>query len=164
LPQAVRYVGFDLSPQYIARAQARYGQRAEFFVGTAAGLLAAPDQRLLEADLVLCNGLLHHLEDAEVVEILTLAARVLKTDGRMVCLEPTTLAHQVPWSRWMMAQDRGKNIRSEQEWKSLVASVFPRPETHILTGLYRIPYTHIVIVCRNAPPLPVHSGSPTAHS
>ncbi len=164
LPKTVRYVGFDLSAHYIARAQARYGTRAEFFVGTAAELLGKSDTRLLDADLVLCNGLLHHLEDAEVLEILTLATRVMKPGGRLVCLEPTMLARQVPWSRWMMAQDRGKNIRSEQAWKALVATVFPSFETHILTGLYRIPYTHIVIECRNAPLAPVPFGSPTLQS
>ncbi len=151
LPTNVRYVGFDLSAQYIARAQARYGARGEFLVGTAADFLTHADSRLADADLVLCNGLLHHLDDAEVLDVLALAARALKPMGRMVCLEPTTLAYQVPWSRWLMSQDRGKNIRREHEWKSLVARAFPSFETHILTGLYRIPYTHIVIECSRLP-------------
>lgn len=152
LPVGVRYVGFDLSAQYVARAQAKYPSRGEFLVGTAADFLATPDPRMADADLVLCNGLLHHLDDAEALDVFALAARLLKPTGRMVCLEPTMLAYQVPWSRWMMAQDRGKNIRSEQEWKSLVARAFPAFETHILTGLYRIPYTHIVIECSMTPP------------
>lgn len=159
LPSTVRYVGFDLSASYIARAQARYGARGEFLVGTAADLLAHPDPRLANADLVLCNGLLHHLDDDEVLAVFALAARVLKATGRMVCLEPTTLAYQLPLSRWMMAQDRGKNIRSEQEWKLLASRAFPTFETHILTGLYRIPYTHIVIEC-SMTPHPVSSITP----
>lgn len=161
LPTGVRYVGFDLSAQYVKRAQSQYGARGEFLVGTAADFLAQPDPRLADADLVLCNGLLHHLDDTEVLDVFTLAAHVLKPTGRMVCLEPTTLAHQVPWSRWLMAQDRGKNIRSEQEWKSLAARAFPTFETHILTGLYRIPYTHIVIECRMTPaPIAAHTPPP----
>jgi len=158
LPTSVRYVGFDLSAQYIGHARQRYGARGDFLVGTAADFLAHPDSRLADADLVLCNGLLHHLDDAEVLDVFRLAARLLKPTGRMVCLEPTTLAHQVPWSRWMMSQDRGKNIRQEHQWKSLAARAFPSFETHILTGLYRIPYTHIVIECSMTPdsitPLP----------
>ena len=151
LPTNVRYVGFDLSAPYIERAHARYGARGEVLVGSAADFLVHADARLTDADLVLCNGLLHHLDDAGVRDVFTLAARALKPTGRMVCLEPTTLAYQVPWSRWMMSQDRGKNIRREQEWKSLVARAFPSFETHILTGLYRVPYTHIVIECSLTP-------------
>ena len=164
LPRDVHYVGFDLSAPYIARAQAQYGARGEFMVGTATHFLTRPDPRLANADLVLCNGLLHHLDDHEVLDVFALAARVLKPTGRMVCLEPTTLAYQLRSSRWIMAQDRGKNIRSEQEWKLLVARAFPTFETHILTGLYRIPYTHIVIECSMTPrpdsaitPIPLQS-------
>jgi hypothetical protein len=67
----------------------------------------------------------------------------------MVCLEPSFLLRQAPVSRWLLSRDRGRNVRSEQQWKALVRQVFPDAETHVLTGLIRIPYTHIVIEAGN---------------
>ncbi len=147
LPRTVHYVGIDLSAAYIARAQAHYGNRATFLVGTATQLLDQPHPQLRDTDLVLCNGLLHHLDDAEVNEVFALAKQLLRAGGRLVCLEPTWLVHQLWSSRWLMAQDRGKNIRTEAEWKALASGSFRRVESSILTGLYRIPYTHIVLEC-----------------
>jgi len=69
----------------------------------------------------------------------------LAPHGRLVCLESCFLLRQAPLSRWLVSRDRGKNVRYEYEWKALVAKVFERFETHILTGHIRIPYTLIVI-------------------
>ena len=75
-----------------------------------------------------------------------LAREALAPDGRLVCMEGCFLLSQSPLARWVLKQDRGQNVRTEPEWKALVAQVFSRSETYILTGLLRIPYTLIVIV------------------
>ena len=49
-----------------------------------------------------------------------------------------------------MAKDRGKNIRTEARWNEMARSVFPSCTARIVKGLLRLPYTHIVIECRNA--------------
>jgi len=65
--------------------------------------------------------------------------------GGLVCLEACFLVSQAPLAYWVLKQDRGKNVRTEPEWKILVAKVFEKSESYILTGLLRIPYTLIVI-------------------
>jgi len=147
LPATVRYAGFDVSDEYIAHARSRYGGRGAFFVGTAGDFLIARPNEMTSADLVLCNGLLHHLDDAESQEVLTLAKRILAPDGRLVCFEPTFVANHPRVSRWLMSQDRGKNVRTDAEWRVLAESVFENVQTEIVVGLYRIPYMHIVIEC-----------------
>lgn len=144
----VRYVGFDISEPYIKLATERYGDRGEFIVGTASSLLAAPDERLANANLVICNGLLHHLDDSDATDVFTLAARILAPTGRLVCFEPTFLVHQTMMARWLMRQDRGKNVRTDLEWLQLGETVFPDCRARVATGLYHIPYTHIIMDCR----------------
>lgn len=148
LPAGTDYVGFDLSEEYIESARRRYGVRGTFLLGTARDLLNHPDPRLQSADLVLCNGLLHHLNDGEVIEVLELARHLLSPTGRLIAWEPTFLCRQTFWSRWIMRQDRGQFIRTEDRWKEIVAQVFPRSRSWVLTGLYRIPYIHLVFECR----------------
>jgi hypothetical protein len=65
--------------------------------------------------------------------------------GRLIALEGTFLVRQSRLSHWLVSQDRGRNVRTEPEWKALVAKVFARFETCILTGLDHTPYTYIVI-------------------
>jgi ubiquinone/menaquinone biosynthesis C-methylase UbiE len=153
LPKSVEYFGIDLSEAYIDTARKTYGDRGTFIVGTAQDFTGNSDPRLNNADVVLCNGLLHHLCDAEALEVLELSRKILKSGGRLICLEATFLRRQTRISKWIVSRDRGKYVRSEQEWKKLIETVFDFYSTSVLTGLIRIPYTHIVIECFNQSPL-----------
>jgi len=128
LPAGVKYVGFDISDEYISSARRKFAGDPDkiFLVGAAEIYVDNPPAQMQEADLVIINGLLHHLDD----------------------LEASFLISQAPMARWVLKQDRGKNVRSEPEWKSLVAQVFEKSDSYILTGLLRIPYTLIVIEAR----------------
>ena len=148
LPSDIDYYGFDLSEDYIRAAHDKFGERGTFIVGTARDFLDNPDKRFNNADLIICNGLLHHLDDNEVIELLELSKRIMIPTGRLVCYEATFLAYQTRLSKWILSKDRGGNIRQEQEWKELVGRVFDSFSTHVLTGLIRIPYVHIIIECR----------------
>jgi len=145
LPPGIRYVGIDISAAYIERARKRFGARGRFLVGTADTVLERSSSDLVGADLVVSNGLLHHLSDREAMGVLRLAAAVLRPNGRFVAFEPTYLQHQSSLGRWIMEQDRGKNIRTDAEWRKLVLGVFPDSSARVLTGLLRLPYTHILL-------------------
>lgn len=148
LPRDISYLGIDTNQNYIHSALKKFSDRGTFCVGTAPELVGQDASLVNSADVVLCNGVLHHLSDDEALEILRLAKRLLKLKGRLLCLEATFLAHQSRLSRWLVSRDRGQHIRTEQQWKDLVSQVFERRTTNILTGLIRIPYTHIVIECQ----------------
>jgi SAM-dependent methyltransferase len=148
LPADIEYAGFDVSEKYIARARQTFAQNGTFLVGTAGDFLPDPDPRLCGADLVMCMGLLHHLNDEETLQVLQLADKILRPGGRLVCWEPAFLLHQDPISRWLMGRDRGRNVRTEREWKTIAAKVFTNVSTSIVTALLRVPYVHIVIECR----------------
>lgn len=148
LPKNLEYIGFDLSQQYIETAQQRWGKRGTFLVSTPGQLLDRPDDRLNGADLVMCNGVLHHLDDQESLEVFKLAKSILAPGGRFVSYEPVFLAHQDRISKWILGRDRGRHVRLEKEWKKLISHVFDDFNTDIATNLIRIPYTYIIIECR----------------
>ena len=149
LPPDIEYLGIDVSENYIRSARKKFSGRGTFFLGTARDLVNHDGSHIGSADLVLCTGLLHHLSDGEALEVLELSKRIMKPNGRLVCLEATFLARQTRLSRWIVSTDRGRHVRLEQEWKNLIGHAFESYSTRILTGLLRIPYTHIVIECLN---------------
>jgi SAM-dependent methyltransferase len=149
LPSDVEYVGFDPSAPYISQAERRFGARPRvtFLRGVAGDF--ADDPRFRDADVVLCNGVLHHLDDHEVSAVLAFARRSLKVGGAFRCVEPCYLIHQGRVSRWLMGLDRGAEIRFEEEWKALLGGVFDRYSTRITTNLIRLPYVHILMEAFN---------------
>ena len=147
LPANIVYCGIDISQAYIESAREKYGERGRFFVGSATDCPEGVRNELLQADIVLSNGVLHHLSDEEALQVLDLAKNVLKPGGRLICVEPTYLLHQTVLSKWILSQDRGMFIRSETQWKALIEKAFDSWTTNVITGLLRIPYTHLVIEC-----------------
>jgi hypothetical protein len=66
---AMRLQRLDLSSQYIRAAQERFGDRAKFYCERV--------DAAWSEDLVLAVGVLHHLEDAEVLDLCRLAKHAL---------------------------------------------------------------------------------------
>lgn len=150
LPNGVQYVGFDVSTRYIDHARKTFANDPDkaFLVGIAEDFVQQLPVQMQNADLVIMNGLLHHLSDEEALTALKLARKSLSPNGRLVCLEGCFLVSQAPMAHWLLKQDRGRNVRSESEWKALVSKVFDNFDTYIATGLLRIPYTQVIIEAR----------------
>jgi SAM-dependent methyltransferase len=145
LPEGVGYAGFDPNPAYIARASRTYAARpnTSFLHGTAAE--AARDPRFTDATVVICLGVMHHLDETQARELLKFAKRALTPEGRLRAIEPAWLPEQGSVSRWIMSLDRGIGIRSAADWHRLVEGTFPACQTTPMTGLIRLPYTHVYI-------------------
>ena len=143
LPADVELIGFDVSEKYIATARKRYGSTGRFLVGGAADVYE--DIGPGTADIVTCNGVLHHLDEDQVAEVFELAVKVLKPDGRMICVEPCFTPDQSRISRWLMKQDRGQGIRDREGWNVVTRGFFPKTDLTIVSGLVRIPYVHVII-------------------
>ena len=75
LPTDITYVGYDMSPEYIAAAQKRFAGRGTFHCR----LLEQAEVATLEPfDLVLGIGVLHHLDDATARQFMAIAKAALK--------------------------------------------------------------------------------------
>lgn len=147
-PQGVEYTGIDISAQYIAAAQNRFGPRAKFLVGSLAdaGLASAITPK--HFDVVLFKGVLHHLTDAEAHTALTLAREALKPDGRVVTFDGCFVAGQSPIARLVLNWDRGRFVRNLEGYRKLLSAHFGEVDTVVRHDLLRIPYTHLIATAR----------------
>lgn len=145
MPRDVRYVGFDLSDRYIAAARSRWGDRGEFFQANVTPSLLHG----YEFDIVVANGVIHHLNDEESLDLLNLARSVLRPGGRLVTKDPVFVEAQHPVARYLVSRDRGEYVRDMLAYLQLASRVFTEPSITIRDDLLRLPYNHAIMVMQN---------------
>lgn len=134
------YVAIDPSPAYIATAERRFPGRGTFVVGTTATV----DGPALGAfDLIVADGVLHHVSDAEAIGIAAFARERLAPGGRFVTLDPVRVPGQHPIAALLMRMDRGARIRTSGEYRDLLAAAFGAgTRGSVVSGRLRPPYDH----------------------
>lgn len=142
LPQ-VDYVGVDMSPAYVATASERFAGRGQFLAGDVYALPALADRRF---DAVLAQGVLHHLDDGEVTSLFRFAAAKLTPGGRMVTADPCYCAGQGKVERFLVDHDRGRNVRSPDQYRALAAVEFASVRCELRRDAARFPYTYCYLV------------------
>jgi SAM-dependent methyltransferase len=147
LPPGVGYVGFDESEPYIRAARERFGDRAEFHCARVAEQTLEGQDRF---DVALAFGILHHLDDPEALHLFRLASQGLRPGGRLFTLDGCYVPGQSRVARWFLSRDRGKNVRTEEEYLRLAREVYADVTPVIRHDLFRIPYTLLILECRRS--------------
>ena len=145
LPQNLgAYAGFDMNPGYIEAAQRRWGGRGSF---RCEKVEAATIGERGAHDIVLANGIVHHLDDAEAARLFEVAQLALKPGGRLVTYDNVYVEGQHWFARWLIGRDRGKAVRTRAAYEALARASFPRVDSAILHDTLRVPYTILVMTC-----------------
>lgn len=143
----VDYLGLDISPQYIDAARRRFGAAGRFLCADV-GLATIEDERG-QFDLVLATGVVHHLDDERAARLFALARLALRPGGRLMTFDGCYVPRQSRAARWILGLDRGKFVRTRDEYVRLAEAHFSEVQAHIRHDLLRIPYTHIIQACSN---------------
>ena len=142
----IDYLGIDVSSQYINTAKKKFGLQARFFCGETNDFITNPNFK--DADVIICNCMLHHLNDQEVKDLFSFVKKNIKSNtGRFLSIEPTHLIHEGVVSKWFMNRDRGEYVRTEADWKIILEASNPDAiiQTQVATALALIPYIYILI-------------------
>lgn len=146
LPKSVLYAGYDLSDRYIEAARKRYGLHGEWYC-TSVSEMDVKEYGTF--DVVMANGVFHHLDDDEARRLSEIAAKALKPTGRFCSFDGCYIDGQNPMARYLISKDRGLNVRDQEGYRSLVRPHFDSIELSIRHDMLRIPYTHAIIVAQN---------------
>lgn len=142
---AVSYFGVDHNPQYISYDRIRFPS-AQFHVASVG--LALKDL-LPAADIVMANAILHHLTDEEASALFETAKGLVSENGRLVTLDNQYRPKQNPISRFLIANDRGKFVRTREQYAALAAPHFRSMRCVESSRLLRIPYDIIMFEFMN---------------
>ena len=137
------YLGIDHNPSYIETAkQLNQGSSARFIVADVSDSVVAEHGPF---DLIMMSGVLHHLSSNSVRDLMRMIAPLLSKTGKFVALEPVFDPDQRLTARLAIAADRGRFARDEEGYRVLLETSFGSVESSIVTGMLRIPYTHVVL-------------------
>jgi SAM-dependent methyltransferase len=76
-------------------------------------------------DLVMANGIMHHLDDPIVVSLLRMSKLALKSGGRLVTFDTGKFTNMSVIEKFFFNCDRGRSIRNEREYATLITQIFP---------------------------------------
>ncbi len=141
LPPSVDYTGIDISEDYIQKARQTWPDKTFIQGDIADSKFPVEDNSF---DTVFFIGVQHHLPDEVVSEMLRFAYRKLKKGGRMLSLEPVYTEKQGILERFIMRSDRGKFIRTADEYQKLTKRVFSDNRYEIIRGTMNIPFTIMI--------------------
>lgn len=147
LPSTCRYIGFDTDQDYIDFARRHHAQNAEYHCQPFdAGAVA----QVRPVDIVMMNGLLHHLTDAEAQTVVTDAYNALKPGGRIFTLDGCYTPGQTAFKRRLLDLDRGQYVRTRDEYAALFAGEFGPVRSVVEEDLSWVPYTWISHIATKA--------------
>jgi SAM-dependent methyltransferase len=144
LPDAVDYLGIDVSEAYIAKATADYAPRARFLCADIATLDASAFGTF---DRAFSFGVIHHLSDATAAKAVAFVRAALKPGGIYVTIDPCLVPKQHPLAKLMINNDRGEYVRNAEGYEALLRPL-GRVHYSIRHDLLRLPYTQIVMWAR----------------
>ena len=107
------YVGVDIDPKYVELAKKMH-PHGHFLQQDARSLPFEKDF----FDLVMFNGVWHHMEDDLIRSCMKEVSRVLRPTGAVVVSEPV-FRRDWPVSTWFLENDRGKYIRDRTGYRAL---------------------------------------------
>lgn len=126
---AERYLGVDIDPGYIAFARKLHPHH-EFACADVTEWPGAESG----FDLVLVNGVLHHLDDAASGAFLRNAWRLTRPGGTLLVIEDVELEPEPIAARVLHFLDHGDHIRTRDRWQALVGTVAPIARTETYTS------------------------------
>jgi len=145
LPENIDYMGLDIDEPSIAFAKDKFGERGRFEVRF------FDEQAVRElgpVDIVMMNGVMHHIADEPLVETLRHVRDVLAPGGRFFSADGCYLPGQSRLAKWLLDNDRGEYVRDEAGYRQLLVSAFDNVKTHLRENTSGLPYSYLVGVAQ----------------
>jgi SAM-dependent methyltransferase len=147
LPPGIDYNGFDIDQAYIEHAQRSFGHLGKFHCRY---FDAAAASEFAGADVIMMNGVLHHIADEELNATLANVRNALKSDGVLFTLDGCYREGQSRIARWLLDNDRGEFVRDRNGYGRVLGGAFEKVDLVIRDDYSRVPYTFIIGISRKS--------------
>jgi SAM-dependent methyltransferase len=146
-PFEISYTGIEPNEAYVKYAVDRWGSEGRYeFRVAAIGKNAAPAITAREYDIAIAFGVMHHLPDEDVCELLKFAAGGLRQGGRLVTMDPCRLPDMNVLEKLLVKYDRGCYIREVSGYATLVKSAFHSVK-YVVKAMTNLPARPVVFEC-----------------
>jgi len=141
----IQYYGFDINPIFINSAKKKYEGRGKFYCKK---FTNKDIKNLPKFDHVLLLGILHHLNDEEINQLMRNVKKVLKKNGNIITLDNIFVDNQNFIAKFLIEMDKGENVRSKKGYLNILKSHFKKINSKIYHQKF-IPYTWFITNCVN---------------
>jgi 2-polyprenyl-3-methyl-5-hydroxy-6-metoxy-1,4-benzoquinol methylase len=139
--QDVKYIGLDHNPNYIATATKKYGSKGTFIC---AGVDQLNDYGLKAFDRIIILGVMHHLDDAQLTQLMASLKGRLNVGGVLITFDVAFEDNQKFIAKLLAKNDRGKFVRTKQQYLKFIEVAFNVEQADLRHDLLRVPYTHLL--------------------
>ena len=137
----VNYIGLDHNPNYIATAKKKYGSKGTFIC---AGVDKLNDYGLKTFDRIIILGVMHHLDDAQLTELMMSLKDRLNIGGVLITFDGAYEDRQNFVAKLLAKNDRGKFVRTREQYLKFIEMSFKVQRADLRHDLLRVPYTHLL--------------------
>jgi len=137
----VKYVGLDHNPKYIASASKKFGAKGTFIC---AGVDQLNDHGLQTFDRIIILGVMHHLDDQQLTQLITALRNRLNSDGVLITFDVAYEDRQNFIAKTLAKNDRGKFVRTKDQYLEFISLAFNIERADLHHDLLRVPYTHLI--------------------
>ena len=141
----VKYFGYDINSTYINYAKKKYKNRGKFYCKK---FTSSDIKKLPKFDHVLLFGIMHHLNDVEIKNLMIIVKKILKKEGNIITVDTIFIKKQNPITKFIIKKDRGDNVRNKKEYIKIIKKYFKKINSKIYHQKF-IPYTWFVMLCKN---------------
>ena len=103
--------------------------------------------KLPKFDFIILFGVLHHLSNKEIKNILNLCKKKMTKKSKLLTEDPILIKDQNLIANFLIKKDRGLNVRYKNDYKNLMKPHFKNINSKI-THQFFIPYTWFSMICR----------------
>lgn len=135
------YVGLDLNPNYILKAQSKLYPNTTFIC---ADLDQLHSYNFGLFDQIMLLGVLHHLSDSQILNLLQTLTKHLAVNGKLVTCDPAIESGQSRLARFLVTHDRGKFVRSAFRYHALIEQSFKVKSSDIRHDTLRVASTQFI--------------------
>ena len=138
---SVKYVGLDHNPKYIAAATKKFGAKGTFIC---AGVDQLNDHGLQTFDRIIILGVMHHLDDQQLTQLMRSLKDRLNRDGVLITFDVAYEDKQNLIAKFLAKNDRGKFVRTKDQYLEFISPTFSVEQADLHHDLLRVPYTHLL--------------------
>ena len=139
------YYGYDIDKRSINYAKQKYNNDKYHFFCKKFDKREA--EKLPTFDYIIFFGILHHLNNKEVHNLLYLCKKKMKKNSKLLTVDPILTKNQNKIAKFLILNDRGKNVRSENEYLKLIKNDFKNISSKITHQSF-VPYTWFTTVSK----------------
>jgi ubiquinone/menaquinone biosynthesis C-methylase UbiE len=115
------YVGIDISQEYIDNAKNRFGMLGRFYCVSVDEIEKID---ITKIDIVILIGVLHHLSDEQISDMLEKLKNIMNPGGVLVTLDCAFFPKQNLISRMFVSLDRGMFVREADHFRAILKKNF----------------------------------------